>query len=68
MAKKEKIGAGELAYRVKAIATESNNPSLIPRNVMVGREDRFCQVILQPPYAHCGLDPFPEQTDIILKL
>lgn len=68
MAKKEKIGARDLAYRVKATATKSHNPSLIPRNVMVGREDRFCQVILQPPCAHCGLDPFPEQTDIILKL
>lgn len=68
MAKKEKTGAGEMAYRVKAIATKYNNSSLIPRNITVEREGRFCQVILQPPYALHGIDPFPEQIDIILKL
>lgn len=68
MAKKEKTGAGEMAYRIKAIATKSDNPSLFPRNIMVEREGQFCQAILQPPYAHCGIDPFPEQADIILKL
>lgn len=30
-------GAGEMAYRVKAIAAESNNLSLISRTVVVER-------------------------------
>lgn len=48
-------GAGEMAYRVKAIAAESNNLSLISRTVVVERGNRFCQVILQPPYTYRGI-------------
>lgn len=60
MARKGEIGAGEMTYWVKTIAAKSNNLSLIPRNVMVERENQLCQVILQPPHTCHGICPSPE--------